>query len=277
MLGTTGGTTGGTTDPQAATKNAFTAIFSDAVNPGALNAIINNPTYNSVNYLVDTPSATNSVFTRIQSFFTNNVPNVTGTALNDLKTLLSNANLNKFLQPGVQQSSAATLLTAVNTAIASTQKTTPTVSVDQQIVNAVNAAVKQTTFDKAIAALNAIITTYGNNTVSSSTQTAFANAIMIVGGNLYLLYSKQVQSAAKKYTITAADKTLAKQWVAATKAAYPLTPFKALLKASLSSNLLTGPQTTSGTQKNYVAQSLVPAFANTNSLNAMIAAVGKIK
>ncbi|MFH1254179.1 MAG: hypothetical protein V1646_01975, partial [bacterium] len=101
---------------QVSVRSGFLEALAAASTPSALNTLINNTTYNSVTYLIDFPTTTNSVYTKIQSFFTSGVPNVTGTALTDLQTLLKNTNLAKFLTTA-QQTTATTLLTAVNTMI----------------------------------------------------------------------------------------------------------------------------------------------------------------
>ena len=234
-------------DPTQAIKADFETAFKNASTPSALNTLINSGQsstgviYNTLSYLVDYPSTKNSIYTKISSFFTNNVPNVTGTALTDLSTLLPNVKLAPFLT---------------------------TAEKNDIIIYAINTATKFPTFTNAIDTLNKIVTSFGKSAATATIQTSFSNAIMIVGGNLYLLYSKKSSKAA----LTLADKNLAKAWVAATsKTAYPLTMFQTLLKVSLASTLL------NTAQKNYVTTALTPAFKTTATLNAMIKAISTIK
>ena len=104
---------------------SFIIDLQKATTPSAVTAIINNSNY--LNYpsgLVDTPNIYISIFTKIQSFFISNKPSVSGQSLIDLQALLSNTNLNKFLNttPGVGQTVSeqttvtGTLLPAVNSA-----------------------------------------------------------------------------------------------------------------------------------------------------------------
>ncbi|MFA6991494.1 MAG: hypothetical protein WC192_05600, partial [Candidatus Babeliales bacterium] len=97
-------------------KAAFTTALASATTPSTVNTLINTSAYNIVTYLVDYPSPNNSVFTKIQGFFTNNMPNVTGTELTALQTLLKNTNLAKFLNDS-QKNTTTTLLTNTNVVV----------------------------------------------------------------------------------------------------------------------------------------------------------------
>ena len=126
---------------QTTNNTDFTTALTSATTPTALKNLVNTgqsslgTTFNTLTSLTDYPSTNNSVFTRIQSFFTNNVPNVTGTALTDLQLLLGgaassttlNTNLNNFLT-SAEKTTATTLLTAVNTAITPPAVTPPAVT-----------------------------------------------------------------------------------------------------------------------------------------------------
>ena len=102
---------------EAANKASFKTALDATANPpagstiyGALNALIDNTNYNSVNYLVDYPTPTTGVFSKIKILFNpDNTPKNTASAdLAALGQLLNNANLNKFLN-------ATDLVTVTNT------------------------------------------------------------------------------------------------------------------------------------------------------------------
>lgn len=78
-------------------KNSFTSALKNATNPSALNAVINTPAFYNTTYLVNYPSTTDCVFTRIKRFFKYNFPIVTGSELTNLLKLLKNSKLPKFL------------------------------------------------------------------------------------------------------------------------------------------------------------------------------------
>ena len=169
--------------------------------PGALNTLVSNTT--GAPYLIDcqvTNPTTNSpatIFTTMQSFFnTNGTPNVTGQALTDLQTLLSNPALSNFLS-SIEKKSIATWLKNVNKAI-------KTNSPDTQVVNAVKSAMKQKTTLGQISQLISITTgPLSNATVLVATSNTLATAIMAAGGT----FIASVNKYATQTSYSAKDKT----------------------------------------------------------------------
>ena len=171
--------------------NALTAATSPGMlTPSAINTIINNSTYNGngngLPYLIDCPTASGStIYTVIQSFFNlvNNVPNVTGQNLQDLKALLNNSNLKNFLNPSEQFTVKDLFIPQVNIAIneAGGTPTKPTLSIDQQVINALTTANKVTAIASKCTHLSSVIAKYKNSTVAATTSTYLFNIM----GNLF--------------------------------------------------------------------------------------------
>lgn len=167
-------------------------------------------------------------------------PAVTGSPITSVSNLLT------FASQIVQQASDAKTS-------ASTSGTTspPTASIDTTIQNAIATALKSSTIAAQVIALNAIATnsTYKTATVLLATQTAFAAAIMSVGGTyIYTNYKKLNTFYAKIYAeikakkkLTATDKKNIKNMIAPyiKSVGGNLTNFQTLLKDSTGTTLLT--------------------------------------
>jgi hypothetical protein len=294
-----------TTSTSTATATVTQANFNMALmtlgsspTPAAIGTLVTKlgPTADASS-LVDYPSSTTGLFSKIGAFFTNNAPNVTGTTLAALQTLLSNgippyAALNPnliFLLSATEQATAAAWLKNVNTAVnaANTAATTTATSVatstipdslsgstaimpqDAPVLSAISIAMASSGISNQVAALNlvAVKANAATNTTSFSsvTQNAFAAAIMNVGGS-YINTNVSALTAfyntiKAKTTLTISDKTNIKSTIAPyiTSVGGNIANFAALLTNSLKTNLLTGPVATSGTQMYFVNTVLISA------------------
>jgi hypothetical protein len=145
----------------------------------------------------------------------------------------------------------------------------PALTIDQQITNAIAAAMANSTIAGKITALNAIATnsTYKTATVLPATQMAFATAIMAVGGTyIYGSNGANANALVAFYTkmkkikkLTAAEKASIKKTIVPyiTSIGGNISNFNNLLTNSLNTTLLTGPATVSGTQKYFVKNTLI--------------------
>ena len=155
-------------------RDLTAATAPGTLTPSAINAIVNK--YGSVTYLVDCPITNGStIYTVIQSFFNpiNNVPNVTGQNLKDLQTLLNNSSLNNFLDSSERFTVKNLLIPQITIALNAAQEggttggTVTTLTIDQQIVNAMTAASKITSLMTMCTSLSTIISKYKNNTIAT--------------------------------------------------------------------------------------------------------------
>jgi hypothetical protein len=197
------------------------------------------------------------------------------------------------INPLIQQVANA-VNTAVTPAPSPSPSPSPALTIDQQITTAITAALANSTIAGKITALNAITTNsaYKTATVLPATQTAFATAIMAVGGTyIYGSNGANANALVAFYTkmkkikkLTAAEKASIKKEIApyiknigGNTSSYnqshykqSLTNFNNLLINSLGTTLLTGPKTTAGTDMYFVNTVLIPAVVKLQWLNTSI-------
>jgi hypothetical protein len=128
--------------------------------------------------------------------------------------------------------------------------------------------------------LNSIATNsaYKNAKVLASTQTAFATAIMAVGGTyinnklsaLVAFYTKIYNEIKAIKTLSAKEKVNIKNTIAPyiINIGGNIGKFNQLLTNSLNTKLLTGPKTAKKTQMYFVNTTLIPALNLLNYLNS---------